>query len=340
MSRLPGRFTNLARNNRVWTLNSHRSQSHLRKPSLQTLLLCAALLASSAALGAAPDRQRLFNIEMIVFADDRPDNATSELWRNDQALRYPPELIELVSASDFDAAANTGRGSLLVNNLADPELVAAYRRMRNSRWLRPLFAGSWQQQLQATDTAPSLLVTGGKQFGRYHELSGSIKLSLDRYLHINSDLWLSAFQPTAAMLEMTTWPQLPLPFADNPEDSADGLPPFNPVVWRNNDWFNRNIYGRYSRTTMVNAAWLPGGQPYFGNAKLERDSSAEVRGKATYSRLRQATAGIEEASPWILQRTVRLAQHRKMRSNELHYLDHPMFGVLIKITRADDTTRQ
>lgn len=306
-----------------------------RMRTATTALLATLLTLLPAAAHAQDDqRARLFNIEIIVFADQHPDRTSAELWRNDLSLRYPPELIELVPAADFDAVADSAQGSLLVNELSDPEMTAAYRKLRASRWMRPMFAGSWQQALQPTETAPNLLVTGGKRYGRYHELSGSIKVSLDRYLHIRSDLWRSEFQPRDAVQDMTTWPRMPLPFESSAADD-ENVPQFNPAVLRSGDWFDQDRYGRFSRTEMINAAWLPGGQPYFGNAKLDRESSANTRGKTTASRLRQVSRDFAAPEPWLLQRTVRLQQHRKMRSNELHYLDHPLFGVLIKITRAD-----
>ena len=33
--------------------------------------------------------------------------------------------------------------------------------------------------------------------------------------------------------------------------------------------------------------------------------------------------------------THRMIQARRMRSSELHYLDHPLFGVIVRINRYD-----
>jgi len=44
--------------------------------------------------------------------------------------------------------------------------------------------------------------------------------------------------------------------------------------------------------------------------------------------------GVQEEQAPVL-RTVRLKQHRRMRSQELHYLDHPLFGLLIKLNPYD-----
>ena len=45
-------------------------------------------------------------------------------------------------------------------------------------------------------------------------------------------------------------------------------------------------------------------------------------------------SGGEAAGPESVPARFRLVSERRMRSGELHYLDHPLFGVLIRITRA------
>ena len=39
-----------------------------------------------------------------------------------------------------------------------------------------------------------------------------------------------------------------------------------------------------------------------------------------------------QENQYSVERTVVLRQHRRMRSNELHYIDHPLFGLLVRIT--------
>jgi hypothetical protein len=43
---------------------------------------------------------------------------------------------------------------------------------------------------------------------------------------------------------------------------------------------------------------------------------------------------------YSVERTVSLKQRRRMRSNELHYIDHPLLGLLIKITPFELTEPQ
>jgi hypothetical protein len=39
----------------------------------------------------------------------------------------------------------------------------------------------------------------------------------------------------------------------------------------------------------------------------------------------------EEKEPYIPRQIVLMQQERDMRSNEIHYLDHPLLGIIIKI---------
>jgi hypothetical protein len=39
-----------------------------------------------------------------------------------------------------------------------------------------------------------------------------------------------------------------------------------------------------------------------------------------------------ESLPWSPWQIYRMEESRRMRSNELHYLDHPMFGMLVRVT--------
>jgi hypothetical protein len=40
---------------------------------------------------------------------------------------------------------------------------------------------------------------------------------------------------------------------------------------------------------------------------------------------------------YSVERTVNIKQRRRMRSNELHYIDHPLLGLLIKISPVELT---
>jgi hypothetical protein len=43
---------------------------------------------------------------------------------------------------------------------------------------------------------------------------------------------------------------------------------------------------------------------------------------------------------YVTDRVVSMRQHRKMRSSELHYLDHPLLGLLIQITPYEPPAKE
>lgn len=45
----------------------------------------------------------------------------------------------------------------------------------------------------------------------------------------------------------------------------------------------------------------------------------------------------EKAQDYLIKRTVKLNQDRSMRSNEVHYIDHPLIGVIVKIIPYEAT---
>jgi len=158
-----------------------------------------------------------------------------------------------------------------------------------------LFHQAWRQAPKALSETPALIISGGHQYGEHSELEGSIKLSIARYLHLNTNLWLSEFEPnygqnTAQSVHSLTdhvWPELPK--VPKIEDSNE------------NFGLSTNDLG-WQASMKLNA--LSGGDEY--NAIL--------------------------AKPYLTSNIVKLTQSRRMRSNEVHYVDHPKMGIIIKLT--------
>jgi len=46
----------------------------------------------------------------------------------------------------------------------------------------------------------------------------------------------------------------------------------------------------------------------------------------------------EKAQDYLIKRIVKLNQERSMRSNEIHYIDHPLLGVIVKIVPVETST--
>ena len=143
---------------------------------------------------------------------------------------------------------------------ADRNLAGAARSIRRSKDYRMLLHQSWTQPIDAQSTA--ILLQGGDQFGDQFELEGTLSVRRSRFLHVETDLWLTRFEATGSMQD---------PFQDHP--MAETYPAL----------------------------------------------------------LLAATRGLNHEPGY----RYHMAQQRRLRSNEVHYLDHPQFGIIIEIRPAD-----
>lgn len=166
--------------------------------------------------------------------------------------------------------------------------------MSRSGDYRILYHEGWRQPIAEEEEAPSLLVRGGETFGKHHELEGSIHLSRSRYLHLRTRLWLTDFEPNYGQ-PPGAWPELPRwPEAPLPEPEPMGGD-------HEDDWARQ---------------WRQSDQTQTWDTRLNTTSSLPDFQDKDY----------------VPERIVTMTQQRRMRSEELHYLDHPRMGLLIRVT--------
>ena len=254
------------------------------------------------AKAAKSDPERWYQIELLVFQQRTHAGEPEEKWRHDIVLAYPPNWVELKPvASSAEQTASTGRDTVDLTHAVDlthkvdltrepyyflpdkeRQLTAQANTLKKKANYEILFHQAWRQSLVNKDSAPALLIEGGKTYGEHRELEGSVTLSVSRYLHIHTNLWLSRFKPNYGQ-EFADWPELP----KKPNLNVDD----------------------------VNSTLLGG---------TEQNLWADTNDKGgKYSSIL--------SRPYIIDQIVTLQQTRKMRSGELHYIDHPILGVLIKI---------
>lgn len=288
-----------------------------------------------------------YQIELLVFAYESPQNANQELWDPQPELRYPERIVDLQNnatteimlnnpstldslssaayqsseaQSSFDqfqqsaplTESNTP-GNTKADDSIDPtreqpepfvvtldqqpftllereELTFKKfsRRLARQSDIRTLFHGAWRQPIASREQAENILIYGGDKFDNHFELEGSISLGLERYLHIKTNLWISAFVSNMGV-EKNPWPLLPSrPITSTIKTGEETNDPF----------------GTPGLNTKANSL-----EGLFSNP-FEAISNNQYR----------------------VDRTVLLQQERRMRSNELHYIDHPLMGLLIRIT--------
>ncbi|SDZ79283.1 CsiV family protein [Microbulbifer marinus] len=228
------------------------------------LKICSALLLALTAAGAqaANYAGTTFEIEMIVFERPQGMAQARETWPAAPRMQYPNRWV------DFD----TAKGEALFLSPVATKLdnkVAALRRGGD----RVLFHKAWQQVLQQKRNSPAILISGGDSFSGHQRLEGSVTVSVSRYLHLSTDLWLSEFGPQQVNNGILL-PRRPEAPREEPLALAGTAAQFGPAA----------------------------------NAFATRPPQ-----------------------PVYAQRVAQLQQERRMRSGELHYLDHPAFGILIEI---------
>ena len=136
---------------------------------IKIFLTLIVVLFSSNALSASSESPRWFDIELIVFENSDQHWMASEQWPDD--LEAPP----------FDNALDLEQQTLLVTKRLDG---VAGRISRSSKYKLLLHTG-WRQSVLPRDKAVGvrLTTTDGN-----NTLDGVVKISVERYLHVNFDL--------------------------------------------------------------------------------------------------------------------------------------------------------
>jgi hypothetical protein len=320
--------------------------------------LLAAMLASFPALAQA--EPRWFQVELLVFGRDSA--ATTERWDPIPELHYPGAarfLIEparvAANLAGHHAQSNVDEfGRQVLTILADPGQEGAHDRtappapapignanpgtdpntpagtttaaapapdtgllptpfvalpasqrqfrgkaayMQRTGRFRTLFHQTWVQPVANETNALPIIVDRSGDTGQWPALQGSIKIYLSRYLHLETNLWLN----TTGSYLPGTWSMPPPPLGP-PSLIIEELPEPEPDPGAQ--------------------AWLPA--PPMADPTVAQDPNAA------------APYGEEESGPkYPFRHAVLLQQKRRMRSTEVHYIDHPLLGVVVKVTPVD-----
>lgn len=323
---------------------------------------------------AEEEIKNVYQVELVVFERlEQASNSDPETWPKNIQLSYPehwqylidPEeearrkaeqteqqslqdrwqvsddLLQTLTASATEVAEATandatpsqagieGSDGVASGNAQAPQwfyflaksqqsLTPESRALSRAPELRVLFHETWLQPFKSQQDAPALVLKGGNKFGEHYELEGSIKLFLSRYLHIQTNLWLTQFVPNHGQ-QSDHWPQLPM----QPNEFED-------------------LYRKLTSDLNVGAE-LSGaennGLQLTNSNNTNNDYIAATATRNSNFSLAQADTFAEPApAPYLINQIITMRQARRMRSNELHYLDHPRMGILIKITQPKPTT--
>ncbi len=278
-----------------------------------------------------------YQVEILVFKRSETASAyDKEAWPKNLALAYPPNVQHLIdpnaaseNAEEIDNKQANNQASIASGMPASEHqtsLIAPFELLdkthffienarsaiRRERGVKILFHETWLQPILALDDAPAVLIKGGENFGEHAELEGSITLSLSRYLHIHTDLWLTSFVANYGQQD-EHWPDLPT--QPRPVDLSDlgtgEVKLDNPL----------------SRLSETNTGFELSFEQNEQNLQAQNTESF-----TDYSKLTER--------PYLINEIITLTQKRRMRSEELHYIDHPRMGILIKIAGYDGPGQQ
>ena len=326
---------------------------------MRKLLACLALLA----LPASAQAQRWYTVELIVFA--QPGGSGAEQWQAEPALAYPGAARFLLQPARLDAALATHEGEaeldefgrLLITapGLAPPEAAPAFDTasaaadaapqtapdesvelptafltlpatqrefrgkaayMQRNGGYRILFHEIWAQPVVAESAALPIVLDHSGDEQRWPQLQGSVRLHLSRYLHLETNLWLNTMGEYLAGTWRMPAPPLgpPAVIVETPE------PPLS-------DPAATQARGPEYLTIDANGAVSAG-------AAHGQDATLPAAGAVASEGLQPVAVTAQPLYPF--RHAVLLQQKRRMRSNEVHYIDHPMLGVIVKLTPLDD----
>ena len=248
------------------------------------VLLPAATVAVTPELGANDfafegqsnrDRNRRV-IERVTGASDGDSgNASNEAdtdgisqsSERDTGTNIPAALsVEDIIDTALALGSPNAEGALAFSSReADSSLQAILRSLRRSSRFTALSHQSWVQPIGSEPTP--VLVQAGQRYDDRFEVSGTLSFSRSRFLHVQTNLWYTIFEPRSS-------------------ESNPFLPGF--------------------QSNLSNEVLLQ----YPELVKVER-----------------------ERGQYFAAKTHLMFQSRRMRSNELHYIDHPLFGIVVRINR-------
>ncbi|WP_114416376.1 CsiV family protein [Marinospirillum perlucidum] len=224
--------------------------------------------------------ERDYIIELLVFTQNPGPNATEQPGEPHFFQAFEEPAYTLGPTPFWSRLA---QGPLRPYQPRELSLTNEAEAIERSDTHRLLFHDAWQMPVVARERSLPLLIEAGDYYDGRPELMGKLTLSVARYLHLETELYLHEF-------------------VSQESTSASSL--LNQFLIEN-------------RSSLGNLNQLP-------------SQTVEITPDETHhaSELRTGDYKIEESA--------QMRQRRRMRSGELHYIDSPYLGLLIKIERAPD----
>ncbi|MDO8342225.1 MAG: CsiV family protein [Cellvibrio sp.] len=272
---------------------------------LPKILGIAAAFASALVVQSVQAQTRThegwYQVEMIVVA--RKDDAGQEHWPSNIKLRYPGDWVELkdptaaeanTADSNAPSAVDLTKEAFYLLPASERQLNVQAQKLQRSARFEVLFHNAWRQVITNKKSSKAIIINGGQTFGQHQALEGSIRLSVATYLELQTNLWLAQFDVNVGQEITQPWPEIPV---------------------------RPNL-----TTTAISNLSLD------SDVELEQALANENTQWSNGSFDANTNAAAPENDNFVTRQIILLQQERDMRSNEVHYIDHPALNVIIQVT--------
>lgn len=357
------------------TIKAYLANSSVALLSLLYSMACPTLFAQTND-DSAP---QWYQVEVVIFerANQQYAQGNSEEWPKNIIFGYPKDTVHLLSndelatkleqekltrddstnnpmhnldsnldnISDSNNATNNQTTDLNNEHLTEHPFVLLDKserqlnidtqRINRKNNLRVLFHEAWRQPIEPQQAPTNVLILGGNEYDGHYELEGTLNLRVNRYLHVGTNLWLNRFAANYGQ-ESLHWPPLPDIPQDLPSENDNTLSTdesltqtygISPSHQERSNTYSDNTnstninydFGNNSHQNTTQWGFSSGTNPYWDSA---------------------STPTKTKPSAYLVEEIILMQQSRRMRSEELHYIDHPRMGITIKITPYElaDTT--
>ena len=215
----------------------------------------------------------------------------------DESSELNPDASDEINSAEEDTDSTPP-----VTLLDDLEFANAVNRFGYRSDMKVVWHQAWIEELQDSANAYDHVVTASYEEENFRiDISGSFNLYRSRYIHIRPDLEVD-------QLIFTIPDDTPLSgeTTDNTEEGAMTM-----AVTSDNISDN-------SSENIGNSDALPGAAGQTTSVPSDQGITNEP---------------VAEPEPeWIPLRAAKIERSRRMRSGEVHYLDHPLVGMVVKVT--------
>lgn len=284
--------------------------------------LLAALIishASQAQSTDSTDADRWYQIEVFIYANNSPGAASEEFWPTELGLKYPQELVELIEAEEQLLLSEQADEPSAATINSGPDLLNYQQEGNGSAIAAPLPTSFWvlsPQDMQLKSAANRILRQADFRllFHKAWRQALNDRDTSENIVILGGERFDEHYE-----LEGTI------------NISVERYLHFSTNLWFST--FTSNVGGEENPWPVLPAIPLTGSATAVASTKEDPFSAASLTYNPSLGSEFQALTG----NQYSVERTVTLKQRRRMRSNELHYIDHPLLGLLVKITPYEQT---